>query len=232
MWEFVCSKCSHCEPCTPKLYLYQRYLRPQASATGSETAINTVVLFLSLTQLLTFSFYFILFQFTNNTDPNFFQLPTLKFQTNPCNRKNSVNQVVSTPAELLPAAFKLAKEIVANSPDAVQSTKYGLMLSQLHNVADTVSVHAQSRWSRKAYAGENIKVGVSFIWFDLIFLLFVWFAVDLLCLILILIGWFLALSPGYWDDSLELSFPGRHEFVRVCRWAMNPPLCVNLVPSL
>ncbi|KAF4611565.1 hypothetical protein D9613_004394 [Agrocybe pediades] len=68
-----------------------------------------------------------------------------------------VNQVVPSTEQLLPAAIKLAQEIVANSPDAVQSTKYGLLLTQKHNVTDTVAAHVRSAVSKRTYGGDNIK---------------------------------------------------------------------------
>ncbi|KAF9562284.1 ClpP/crotonase [Agrocybe pediades] len=71
-----------------------------------------------------------------------------------------VNQVVPSTEQLLPAAIKLAQEIVANSPDAVQSTKYGLLLTQKHNVTDTVAAHVRSAVSKRTYGGNNIKEGL------------------------------------------------------------------------
>ncbi|KAF9055721.1 enoyl-CoA hydratase/carnithine racemase [Panaeolus papilionaceus] len=61
---------------------------------------------------------------------------------------------------VLPTALDMAKQIIANSPDAVQSTKRGLILTQKHNVFDTVSTHASSAESRRVYDGDNIKEGL------------------------------------------------------------------------
>ncbi|KAI0050588.1 ClpP crotonase [Auriscalpium vulgare] len=71
-----------------------------------------------------------------------------------------VNAVV--PADqLLPTAIAWAKQIVANSPDAVQSTKRGLVLAAEHgNVERAVIAHAWSPESRRAYTGSNIKEGL------------------------------------------------------------------------
>ncbi|PPQ66341.1 hypothetical protein CVT24_007178 [Panaeolus cyanescens] len=61
---------------------------------------------------------------------------------------------------VLPAALDMAKQIINNSPDAVQSTKLGLILTQKHNVFDTVSIHASSPESKRVYGGQNIKEGL------------------------------------------------------------------------
>lgn len=69
----------------------------------------------------------------------------------------SVNRVVPA-SEVIPAALALAKEIVENSPDAVQATKKGLLLAQQHNLQESVLTHAWSPESKLVYKGENIKV--------------------------------------------------------------------------
>ena len=70
---------------------------------------------------------------------------------------NSVNTVVP-PSELIKAAIVTAEQIVANSPDAVQSTKHALLLSQKLNFTETVLTHAWSPHSKQVYKGANIKV--------------------------------------------------------------------------
>jgi len=70
---------------------------------------------------------------------------------------NSVNTLVPSD-QLLPAALRVAKEITSNSPDAVQSTKHGLLLSQQLNYHKVFMTHAQSDLSTRVYKGENIKV--------------------------------------------------------------------------
>jgi len=70
---------------------------------------------------------------------------------------NSVNTLVPSD-QLLPAALRVAKEITSNSPDAVQSTKYGLLLSQQLNYHNAFTTHAWSDLSTRVYEGENIKV--------------------------------------------------------------------------
>jgi enoyl-CoA hydratase/carnithine racemase len=62
--------------------------------------------------------------------------------------------------EVLPTALAIAKELVANSPDAVQSTKEALLLSQKHNFHDTFVVHVKSSASTRVYTGDNIKVRI------------------------------------------------------------------------
>jgi enoyl-CoA hydratase/carnithine racemase len=69
----------------------------------------------------------------------------------------SVNHVVPS-NQVLSTALKLAQDIVANSPDAVQSTKRGLIISQRHNVDETVKIHSLSPESTRVYKGENIQV--------------------------------------------------------------------------
>ncbi|PFH47580.1 hypothetical protein AMATHDRAFT_67495 [Amanita thiersii Skay4041] len=70
-----------------------------------------------------------------------------------------VNTVVP-PDQVLPCAISVAKEITANSPDAVQSTKVALLLAQKHNVDETYVTHIWSPETRRVYAGENIKEGL------------------------------------------------------------------------
>lgn len=70
-----------------------------------------------------------------------------------------VNTVVPA-SSVVPAAVKLAEQIIANSPDAVQSTKYGLLLSQKHNHSETFTTHVLSSQSKRVYKGMNIKEGL------------------------------------------------------------------------
>ena len=70
---------------------------------------------------------------------------------------SSVN--VLAPVEgVLPTALSLAQQIIANSPDAVQSTKQALLLSQSMGHNDVVHRHVWSDTSRRVYKGKNIKV--------------------------------------------------------------------------
>lgn len=75
------------------------------------------------------------------------------------NRFGFVNAVVPAP-QLLPTALELAKDIVANSPDAVQCTKHGLLLAQQSNHSDSFMTHIWSNFSKRVYRGENIKEGL------------------------------------------------------------------------
>jgi enoyl-CoA hydratase/carnithine racemase len=70
-----------------------------------------------------------------------------------------VNQVVP-PSKVLSAALAVAKGIVANSPDSVQSTKEGLLISQKLSFHETLLAHVASPPSTRVYKGENIKVCV------------------------------------------------------------------------
>ncbi|KAJ7104521.1 enoyl-CoA hydratase/carnithine racemase [Mycena belliarum] len=75
------------------------------------------------------------------------------------NRFGFVNAVVPA-ADVLPTALAFASQIVANSPDAVQSTKKGLLLTQRHSNEETVAVHVRSPETEATYMGENIKEGL------------------------------------------------------------------------
>jgi len=75
------------------------------------------------------------------------------------NRFGFVNTVVPG-SKVLSTAISIAQQITANSPDAVQSTKVGLLLAQKHNFAETFTTHAWSPESRRVYKGANIKEGL------------------------------------------------------------------------
>ncbi|KAJ7485517.1 enoyl-CoA hydratase/carnithine racemase [Mycena latifolia] len=75
------------------------------------------------------------------------------------NRFGFVNAVVA-PADVLPTALAFAGQIVANSPDAVQSTKKGLLLTQRHSNEETVAVHVRSPETQGTFQGDNIKEGL------------------------------------------------------------------------
>jgi len=70
-----------------------------------------------------------------------------------------VNAVV--PADqVLSTAIGFAKDITANSPDAVQSTKVALLLAQKHNVEETFHTHVWSPETKRVGDGENIQEGL------------------------------------------------------------------------
>ena len=74
------------------------------------------------------------------------------------NWKHSVNKVVPK-SEVMNTALEWAKEITHNSPDSVQSTKRGLVLSnQLGDVEDVVVAHQRSKEMIRVYGSDNIKV--------------------------------------------------------------------------
>jgi len=76
------------------------------------------------------------------------------------NRYRFVNAVVP-PSQVLPTALSFAKEIVANSPDAVQSTKKALLEGQTHaSLEDAVIQHVLGWESRRVYESENIREGL------------------------------------------------------------------------
>ncbi|KAI6135920.1 ClpP/crotonase-like domain-containing protein [Pisolithus sp. B1] len=60
--------------------------------------------------------------------------------------------------EVLPTALALAHTITSNSPDAVQSTKEGLLIAQrIGNVDEAVVSHALSGASGRVWNGRNVK---------------------------------------------------------------------------
>jgi hypothetical protein len=70
----------------------------------------------------------------------------------------SVNEVVPR-GKAVETAITWARRICENSPEAVQATKHGLMLSLLRGgVEDAFASHVWSEASKKVWAGENIKV--------------------------------------------------------------------------
>ncbi|KAL9716699.1 hypothetical protein Ac2012v2_001152 [Leucoagaricus gongylophorus] len=75
------------------------------------------------------------------------------------NRLGFVNTLVPT-SQLLATALGVAKEITSNSPDAVQSTKHGLLLSQQLDHHSGFMMHASSNFSNRVYQGKNIKEGL------------------------------------------------------------------------
>jgi hypothetical protein len=71
-----------------------------------------------------------------------------------------VNLVVPS-NEVLPAAIKMAQQIIENSPDSVQSTKRGLLLSnELASVEQIVQTHMWTEETNRVYKGQNIKVRI------------------------------------------------------------------------
>jgi len=70
-----------------------------------------------------------------------------------------VNRVV--PADtVLSTALDLAKEIISNSPDSVQSSKRGLIFAQQLPVEEAVRAHALGDVGRRVYKSENIREGL------------------------------------------------------------------------
>ncbi|TFL05054.1 enoyl-CoA hydratase/carnithine racemase [Pterulicium gracile] len=75
-------------------------------------------------------------------------------------RFHFVNKVVPKD-QVLPAAFKLAKSIIASSPDSVQSTKHALLCAQRNgSVTEAFTEHAQSAISDRVFRGSNMKEGL------------------------------------------------------------------------
>ncbi|KAG9086800.1 hypothetical protein FRC07_012984, partial [Ceratobasidium sp. 392] len=68
---------------------------------------------------------------------------------------------VVPPSQVLSTAVGLAKEIVANSPDAVWSTKKALLEGQQHaSLEEAVVRHNLSEESKRVYEGDNIREGL------------------------------------------------------------------------
>ena len=70
---------------------------------------------------------------------------------------SSVNQVVPA-SEVISTAIAVANEINKNSPDAIQATKRGLLLSQENGHSQMLLAHAFASECRGVYKGDNIKV--------------------------------------------------------------------------
>jgi len=71
-----------------------------------------------------------------------------------------VNVVVEKSA-VVPTALDIARQMTINSPDSVQSSKEGLLLSQKHHFEEAVQTHALSFVSKRLYHGANIKEGLA-----------------------------------------------------------------------
>ncbi|KAG5222554.1 enoyl-CoA hydratase [Salix suchowensis] len=67
-------------------------------------------------------------------------------------------QQVVPASQVLPAALDFARQIVENSPDAVQATKKGITLTMHYPVDEAFNVNVWSNESARVYKGENIKV--------------------------------------------------------------------------
>jgi len=71
-----------------------------------------------------------------------------------------VNHVVPA-QQALPVAIEWAKEITENSPDAVASTKRGILMGkQFAGIEPSTIAHAWSIESKRVYEGENIREGL------------------------------------------------------------------------
>jgi enoyl-CoA hydratase/carnithine racemase len=71
-----------------------------------------------------------------------------------------VNIVIPDTKCVVAEAIKLAQQITANSPDAVQATKHGLLLAQTLGPTDAVDAHIWGKPSERLYAGQNMKEGL------------------------------------------------------------------------
>jgi len=71
-----------------------------------------------------------------------------------------VNIVIPDSKSVVGEAIKLAQMVTANSPDAVQATKHGLLLAQNLGPIEAVYAHIWSQQSERLYDGRNIKGGL------------------------------------------------------------------------
>ena len=60
----------------------------------------------------------------------------------------------------MPKALEWAASIIANSPDAVWSTKRALVLAKEYGVEQSMQMHALGEESRRMFRSENIKEGL------------------------------------------------------------------------
>ena len=71
-----------------------------------------------------------------------------------------MNDVVP-PDQVLHVAVEWANRIIENSPDAVASSKRGILLGeQFRGVETSTIAHAWSTESKHVYEGDNIKVKI------------------------------------------------------------------------
>ncbi|KAL1743814.1 ClpP/crotonase-like domain-containing protein [Schizophyllum fasciatum] len=70
-----------------------------------------------------------------------------------------VNAVVPA-SEVVVTAVRLAKEVTKSSPDAVQSTKRGLLMAQDLGTEEAYNQHIWAPETTRAYKSENIKEGL------------------------------------------------------------------------
>jgi enoyl-CoA hydratase/carnithine racemase len=77
-------------------------------------------------------------------------------------RIHSVNEVVPND-QVLSRAIEIAKLIASNSPDAILSTKRGILEAHGDGNVDLASWrHIFSEENKRVYTGENIKVSAEF----------------------------------------------------------------------
>ncbi|KAG9033064.1 hypothetical protein FS837_002557 [Tulasnella sp. UAMH 9824] len=70
-----------------------------------------------------------------------------------------INAVVS-PDQVMPTALQFATTITANSPDAVQSSKVGIVFAEQEGGLDSATrAHVHSPETERMFTGENISVG-------------------------------------------------------------------------
>ncbi|KAF5313323.1 hypothetical protein D9611_008648 [Ephemerocybe angulata] len=74
-------------------------------------------------------------------------------------RYGFVNRIVPA-SEVVKTAVEVALEIVGNSPEAVQATKRGLVLSQEHGHSQMLLSHVWGEECKSVYKGNNIKEGL------------------------------------------------------------------------
>ncbi|KAG8965484.1 hypothetical protein FRC00_001648, partial [Tulasnella sp. 408] len=71
----------------------------------------------------------------------------------------SINTVV-LPDQVIPTALQFAKTITANSPDAVQSSKVGIICAEQEGGLDSATrAHVHSPETERMFTGKNISVG-------------------------------------------------------------------------
>ncbi|KAL1716393.1 ClpP/crotonase-like domain-containing protein [Schizophyllum commune] len=70
-----------------------------------------------------------------------------------------VNEVVPA-SEVVSTAVQLAKELTQNSPDAVQSTKRGLLMAQNLGAEEAYNQHVWAPETTRVFKDENIKEGL------------------------------------------------------------------------
>ncbi|RGB38158.1 ClpP/crotonase-like domain-containing protein [Rhizophagus diaphanus] len=78
-----------------------------------------------------------------------------------CKKIGLVNKIVPTYKDVVPAALKIASEIIENSPDAIKFSKQGILYSlESPSLTEAERKHLTSDIAKKFYNQDNFKEGM------------------------------------------------------------------------